>query len=506
MHDDDTPTGAGGFVPDADAWARYGDLVHATTRALDAAGARAGATEVPQPATSPLSSAAPKLGQGYGARGWGDLCDLVAALRVGETTALAEVEGALDRATARDGRPARRRGARGRARAGRRPAPLDADGPAARGPLAGAPYARKDLFFRAGFGAECGAPLFKGQVANTTATVIERLDAAGGVDIGRLAMAELAMSPTGFNAHAAHPRNPWNPDHVTGGSSSGSAVAVAAGYVRMALGTDTGGSIRHPAAMSGITGLKPTANRVSRAGVWPLSWSLDCAGPLARSARDCGLILELISGPDPRDTTVAAPRFRMPDLSGDLSGVRIAVPVRYYFDTVTPDVARALDAAIGHAPRRRGTDRSASGAPDMATVNAMAHAVLAVEASAQLGAAFRDPDCTIGRQVRDRLEPGMFYSASAYATALRLRPAIRAAWLTRGDGRLRRGVPARDPPHRAHHRRDDRGRSRDHRRGDRRLTHTTRGINYLGLPGLALPCGRDADGPAHRVSARGPPR
>lgn len=492
MHDDDTPTGAGGFVPDADAWERYGDLVRATTRALDTAGARAGATDVPQPATSPLSSAAPGSGQGYGARGWGDLCDLVAALRVGETTALAEVEGALARATARD---ADLHGvvALEAERALHAARTIDAMDPAARGPLAGAPYARKDLFFRAGFGAECGAPLFKGQVAKTTATVIDRLDAAGGVDIGRLAMAELAMSPTGFNAHAAHPRNPWNPDHVTGGSSSGSAVAVAAGYVRMALGTDTGGSIRHPAAMSGITGLKPTANRVSRAGVWPLSWSLDCAGPLARSARDCALILDLVSGPDPRDTTVTAPRFRMPDLSGDLSGLRIAVPVRYYFDTVTPEVARALEAAMDTL-RAAGAQILASGAPDMVTVNAMAHAVLATEASAQLGPAFRDPDCPIGRQVRDRLEPGMFYSASAYATALRLRPAIRAAWLNEAmgdcDAVFLPAIPRTVPT------------IAETTEGDPAtigaviagLTHTTRGINYLGLPGLALPCGRDAAG------------
>ena len=492
--DDKLPAGANGFRPDPDAWDRYRPLVHSTIDALKRAEKTAAAADVPQPASSTYAPAGTREGNaaGYDARGWGDLCDLVAALKEGTTSAEAEVATAISAAETRDGAlfgvvalEAERAFSKARA--------IDRTLVQNRGALAGAPYARKDLFFRKGYGAECGSPLFAGQVADETATILERLDEADGVDIGRLAMAELAMSPTGFNAHTEHPRNPWSTDHVTGGSSSGSAVAVAGGYVRMALGTDTGGSIRHPAAMSGITGLKPTSNRISRAGVWPLSWSLDCAGPLARSTRDCGLFLDIVSGPDPRDTTVSAPRFKMPDLSGDLTGTRIAVPSGYYFDTTTPAIAAALDTAMD-ALRKAGATLVETKSPEMDMVNAMAHIVLAVESSSQMGEAFRDPACSIGRQVRDRLEPGLFYSGTAYATALRLRPTIRNAWLAAAMADCHTVlIPAipREVPTIAETTEVD---PVEISKVVGAVTHATRGINYLGLPSLALPCGQDASG------------
>ncbi|MEM1267731.1 MAG: amidase [Pseudomonadota bacterium] len=483
----------GRFQASPDAWARYGGLVEATAKAVEEAGRGAAPMAVPQPAGRPTDDVPCRAAAtGYGQRGWGDLCDLIAELRSGETTAELEVSRALERAEDRDGAfhgVVALEAERARAEANA----LDAMAPEARGALAGAPYARKDLFFRTGQTAGCGSPIFARQVAGETATVVSRLDAAGGIDIGRLAMAELAMSPTGFNAHTEHPRNPWSDAHVTGGSSSGSAVAVAGGYVRMALGTDTGGSIRHPAAMTGLTGLKPTQNRVSRAGIWPLSWSLDCAGPLARTARDCALILEIISGPDPRDHTVVAPRFRAPDLSGDLRGVRIAVPTGYYFDTVTPAISDALDAARGHL-KALGATVVDTGHPDMALVNTMAHLVLAVEASAQLADALCDPDGPIGRQVRDRLEPGLFYSGAAYATALRLRPSLRDAWLAAAmadcDAVFLPAIP-RGVPTIAETTEGDLG---EIAKLIGALTHTTRGINYLGLPALSVPCGVDRAG------------
>ena len=156
-----------------------------------------------------------------------------------------------------------------------------------RGPLHGVPLAHKDLFYVRGKVVACGSKIRREFVPDKTATVLTRLAAAGAVNIGSLHMAEFAFSPTGYNEHYGHARNPWNPAHVPGGSSSGSGAAVAARIVYGSLGTDTGGSIRHPAAMCGITGLKPTVTRVSRAGAMPLSFSLDCVGPLARTARDC---------------------------------------------------------------------------------------------------------------------------------------------------------------------------------------------------------------------------
>ena len=492
LDDDHIPPGAGGFRPDPAAWGRYGALVRDTLDRVGRAGAEAKPTAMPQPVTRPASAAEADTVSGYGARGDGDLCDLVAALQSGDLSCSETVEQSLTRAETSDGAlHAIVQLEHDRARAAA--AALDALPSVERGLLAGAPYARKDLFYRQGHGAECGARLFAGNVATETATVIERLDAAGGVDIGRMVMAELALSPTGYNVHAAHPANPWNLAHVTGGSSSGSGVAVAAGYVRAALGTDTGGSIRHPAALCGITGLKPTQDRVSRAGVWPLSWSLDCVGPLARSARDCALLLEIMSGPDPRDTTVTAPPFRRPALTGDVSGRRIAVPGGYYAGATSPAVAQALAEAQA-ALRTAGAEIVETTPPDIALVNAMAHLVLAVEASAQLAEALRDPACNIARQVRDRVEPGMFYPATLYADALRLRPAIRASWLAAVmadcDAAFLPAIPCEVPTIAE----TTDGELPDIAAKIGRITHANRGINYLGLPALALPCGFDAAG------------
>ena len=169
------------------------------------------------------------------------------------------------------------------------------------GALAGIPLAHKDMFYRAGRVSNCGSKIRKGWVASQTAAVLERLDAAGAADIGTLSMAEFAYGPTGHNEHWGDCCNPWQPEHITGGSSSGSAAAVAARLVYGALGSDTGGSVRVPAAACGITGLKTTWGRVSRHGAMPLSHSLDTIGPLARSAEDCALIFQAIAGHDARD-------------------------------------------------------------------------------------------------------------------------------------------------------------------------------------------------------------
>lgn len=482
------PTGAQGFTPDHAAWGRYGPVV--TTSKAVLADLSGGAQAVPHPAVDHVTAHVGN--QVYEARGVGDLCDQVAALKAGEVSPQQLLSDAL--ATAREKDEALHAViALEEERAEAEAAALGALDPADRGSLAGAPYARKDLFYRKGYSAENGSPVFAGQIADTTATVLNRLDAAGGVDIGRLAMAELAMSPTGLNVHTQQPRNPYHLDHVTGGSSSGSGAAVAAGYVRMALGSDTGGSIRHPAAMCGLTGLKPTQDRVSRAGVWPLSWSLDNVGPLARSARDCALVMEVISGPDARDTTVSASAFQCPALDGDLSGKRIAVPREYYSERTTPAIQSALDEALT-VFARLGADVIETTVPDMALVNAMVHIVLSVEAAAQLGKTFRDPACPVGRQVRDRLEPGLFYDATEYASALRLRGDIRQSWISAAmgsaDAVFLPAIPC-EVPTVAETTSDDLDAVAAVLGA---LTHATRGINYLGLPCLAAPCGADVKG------------
>src|SRR5690606_38792450 len=171
------------------------------------------------------------------------------------------------------------------------------------GPLHGIPLAHKDMYYVAGRLSTCGSTIRRDFWPENSCTVMERLAAAGAVNLGGLNMSEFAVGPTGHNVHWGHCRNPWNPEHVTGGSSSGSGSAVGGRLAFGALGSDTGGSIRLPAGICGVVGLKPTQTRVSRHGVMGLSFSLDCVGPLARTVRDCARLFVAIAGHDPKDPT-----------------------------------------------------------------------------------------------------------------------------------------------------------------------------------------------------------
>src|SRR5689334_15981043 len=187
-----------------------------------------------------------------------------------------------------------------------------------RGPLHGVPVAHKDLCVVPGLPTSCGTRTRDYYRSATPCTAASRLEAAGAVLLGKLNMTELAMGPFGDNAHHGDVDNPRKPGHASGGSSSGSGAAVAAELVAGAIGTDTGGSIRLPAACCGVVGLKPTYGRVSRAGVMPLSWTMDHIGPLARTVRDAALMLGVIAGVDPLDATTS--RQPVPDYVAALDG------------------------------------------------------------------------------------------------------------------------------------------------------------------------------------------
>src|SRR5437660_2844706 len=167
-----------------------------------------------------------------------------------------------------------------------------------RGALHGVPLAHKDMYYEAGKVVTCGSKIRRDFVARTTSTALQRLKDAGTIRLGSLQMSEFAYGPTGHNAHYGAVHNPWNLDCITGGSSSGSGSAVAARLTFAALGSDTGGSIRMPAHFCGVTGLKTTVGRVSRAGAMPLAWSLDTVGPLAQTVEDCALLTGLMAGGD----------------------------------------------------------------------------------------------------------------------------------------------------------------------------------------------------------------
>ena len=216
------------------------------------------------------------------------------------------------------------------------------------GPLTGIPIAFKDIFCTKGVRTTCASRMLDDFVAPYDATVVERLSAAGTVSLGKTNMDEFAMGSSNENSFFGAVHNPWQRSRVPGGSSGGSAAAVAAGLVPAAMGTDTGGSIRQPASFCGITGLKPTYGRVSRYGIIAYASSLDQAGPMARTAEDCALLMNAIAGHDPRDSTCVA--HPVPDytsgLNAPLQGLRIGLPVEYFGDGLARGVEQVVRDAI----------------------------------------------------------------------------------------------------------------------------------------------------------------
>jgi aspartyl-tRNA(Asn)/glutamyl-tRNA(Gln) amidotransferase subunit A len=218
-----------------------------------------------------------------------------------------------------------------------------------RGPLHGIPIVHKDCYDTAGIRTTVGAEIFRTRVPQSDATVVQRLHAAGALVLGKTQMNEFAAGMSGRNAFFGDAHNPWDTERAPGGSSSGSACAIAARLCLGASGTDGGGSIRLPAAWTGIVGLRPTYGRVSKAGAYPRSFSFDCAGPLAASVGDVALLLQVMAGPDARDAhSLAEP---VPDyastLRGDLRGIRLGVVQDFSLRNVEDDVAQALRQALG---------------------------------------------------------------------------------------------------------------------------------------------------------------
>ena len=245
-----------------------------------------------------------------------------------------------------------------------------------RGPLHGVPVAVKDLYAIKGERMTCGSTIMAEHVAEQHATANQRLEDAGAVLLGTLNMHEFAWGGTSINPHYGTPRNPWDGDRIPGGSSGGSGVATGAGLAMATLGSDTGGSIRIPASLSGVVGLKPTYGRVSRHGVYPLCWSLDHPGPLTRSVADAALVLRAIAGHDANDPTTS--RLPVPDyegqLTGEVRGLRVGVPRALFFDQIDPQVAAAVEAAVGELTRPRGVVRGRRPAADAARARRLAHA------------------------------------------------------------------------------------------------------------------------------------
>ena len=296
-----------------------------------------------------------------------------------------------------------------------------------RGPLQGVPFALKDLYATKGIRTTAHSKVLLDWVPDADAFVTSRLYQAGIALLGKLAMHEFAFGFPGMDTPFPPARNPWNTDCVTGGSSSGSGAALAGLECYGSLGSDTGGSIRNPAHLCGIVGLKPTYGLVSRAGVVPLSWSLDHCGPMARTVEDCAIILQAIAGHDPLDpasANVAVPDYRA-GLGGSLRGLRAAIP-RSWFDEgegTDPEVLAAFDAAVAVLRDAGVQVREVDGAP-FAEARYPNMTILSAEAYSYHEDTIRERPQDYSLAVRNRIREGAFLSAADYLQAQRARTAL----------------------------------------------------------------------------------
>ena len=359
------------------------------------------------------------------------------------------------------------------------------------GPLHGVPYALKDLYDTAGVRTTGGSRIFADRVPAVDATVVRRLAEAGAIVLGKLNMVEFAYGPEGLNAHYGHARNPWDSatHRMAGGSSSGSGVAVAAGLAPGALGSDTGGSIRIPASLCGITGLKPTYGRVSRAGVLPLAWSMDHVGPMTRTVADSALMLGAMAGYDPADpsTSVLPVPNYLAALTGDVKGLRVGLLRSFFLEGAAPEVRAAVEAAAatlaaaGAVVDEVKLERvGLAGAGSVAVVGAEAlayHAELLRTRAAEY-----DPD------IARRLRVSAFIGGVHYVRAQQVRALVRDevdAALARRDVLLAPSTPIVAPAV------DERRATLGDGPADVRtaLLRFTRPFNFSGHPACAVPCG-----------------
>ncbi|MGH7367815.1 MAG: amidase [Candidatus Rokuibacteriota bacterium] len=365
-----------------------------------------------------------------------------------------------------------------------------------RGPLHGVPLAYKDLCLIEGLPTSCGTRTADYYMGAPPCTAVARLAAGGAVTLGKLNMTELALGPFGDNAHHGDVQNPWRLGHVSGGSSSGSGAAVAAALAAGALGTDTGGSIRLPAACCGVVGLKPTYGRVSRAGVMPLSWSYDHVGPLARTTRDAALLLGVIAGPDPLDATSS--RRAVPDylgaLSGDVRSLRVGVAGGFYAEGLDAAVTRALAEAMA-VVEDLGAVVEAVAVPDPGPmVAACSNPMVRAESAAVHARLLKERPGELQPAVRDRLAPGLTVSAHEYLQGQRLRARFTREFIGSAFSRIDVLVTPTIPEPAPALADAKAGASADVIARMGRFSRLTRPFNALGLPALSIPCGASPDG------------
>ena len=368
-----------------------------------------------------------------------------------------------------------------------------------RGPMHGIPVALKDLFDTAGVRTTAASAVFADRVPAEDAEVVRRLNAAGAVILGKLNMHEFAYGDSSAQSHYGPVRNPWDASRVSGGSSGGSAAAVAARLCYAALGSDTGGSIRQPAAYCGIAGLKPTYGLVSTRGVVPLSWSLDHVGPMCRTVADVALALQPIAGSDPLDTNSLAvtPPHYAAALRQKVSRLRLGVPRAVFYETLDPEIERAINTALDVLRRLT------AGARDVTLPSYQTLPMIGAEAYAFHAPYFTKTPELYQAMTRRRLEAGAKVSTTAYIEGrrelARLRRDIRAVFadvdllITPTTAVMPATVDAalNDP-------------GTPPAGGVAPTLRNTQPFDIYGIPALSLPCGFSSNGLPIGLSISGP--
>ena len=424
-----------------------------------------------------------------------DLCDLTIeklgeAYRSGELSPVEVVEAHLDRIVAKN--PETHdyiTVTADRARADARAAETMLGAGNDLGPLHGVPIALKDLVDTKGIPTTGGTRVWADRVPERDATVARRLARAGSVLLGKTNLVEFAFGPYGLNPHYGTPPNPWNPECVPGGSSSGSGGAVARGMAMAGIGTDTGGSIRLPASFCGIVGLKPTVHSVSRAGVIPLSWTLDSIGPLTRTVKDAALVFDAISGSDSEDpitrNATIDPVAETIDL--DISGMRLGLAGDPFTDGADQEVVDLVEEA-GKTIQGLGARVEPFDFPEAreeldAEMDGQGSIALMCVEGYTCHRETLSGDGDFDPRIKERIEAGRNYTAVDYAEALRTQARLKRASVTRLDGIDALLAPTTLYPA---------PRIEDVAKAPARLT--TRLVNYLGLCAVTVPCGFSESG------------
>ena len=363
-----------------------------------------------------------------------------------------------------------------------------------RGPLHGIPVGLKDLFNTGGVRTTSGSRIYDNYIPAQDCTVAARFREAGAILLGKLNMHQFAYGPTGENPDYGHMHNPWDPERVSGGSSGGSGSAAAAGQCTITTGSDTGGSIRIPAALCGIVGLKPTYGRVSRHGLTPLAWSMDHPGPMVRTVEDAAITMNVIAGHDPND--VASANLPVPDytaaLTGEIRGLRVGVPRQYMEAPLDPEVRQAVNSALEQM-ETMGAEVVEVEFPEFNDAAAISTTMLMAEATA----CFRDLLASDGSRlyepVRLRLEAGLFISAADYLRAQQGRAVFdRAARRLLEDVDLLAGPTE---PVTAPQLLQQQVLAGEQEIGTvAALTQYTRPYNITGFPAISVPCGFSTGG------------